>query len=64
MRTHREDHRVAQPETWADAVVEIVDGRGRSQGKAVTTDATDRKAAEAAGSSTGDAATEIEAIKR
>ena len=53
-----------QPETWADAEVEIVDERNRSQGRAATNDATDRKAADATGSSTGDAATEEEAVKR
>ena len=52
-----------QPETWADVEVEIVDERDRSQGKAATTDATDMKAADATGSSTGDAATEKEAVK-
>ena len=41
-----------------------MDERDRSQGKAATTDATDRKAADATGSSTGDAATEKEAVKR
>ena len=38
--------------------------RERSQGKATTTEATNRKAAEAARSSTGDASTEKEAVKR
>ena len=51
-------------ETWADAGVEIVDERDRRQGKAPTNDSTDRKAADATGSSTGDAAMEKEAVKR
>ena len=41
-----------------------MDERDRSQGKAATTDATDKKAADATGSSGGDAATEKEAVKR
>ena len=53
-----------EPETWADAEVEIVDERERTQGKAATTDATDRKAADAPGSSIEDAATEKESVKR
>ena len=56
-RTHRADPpsaRGAQPETWANAVVEIVDERDRRQDKAATNDATDRKAADATGSCTGD----------
>ena len=56
--------RGVQKETWADAEVEIVDERYRSQGKAGTTDATDKEAADATGSATGDAATEKEAVKR
>ena len=56
--------RGVQPETWADAEVKIVDERDIGQGKAATTDATDRMAADATGSSTGDAATEEEAVKR
>ena len=54
----------AQPETWADAEVEIVDEQDRSQGRAATIEATDRKAADATGSSTGDAATDKEVAKR
>ena len=54
----------AQPETWADVEVEIVDEQDRSQGRAATTEATDRKAADATGSSTGGAATDKEAVKR
>ena len=38
--------------------------QSRSQGQTSTTEATDRKAAGATGSSTGDAATDIEAAKR
>ena len=53
----------AQPETWADAEVEIVDEQDRGQGQAATTEATDRKAAGATGSSTEDAATDKEAAK-
>ena len=56
--------RGAQPETWADAEVEIVDEHDRCQGQAATTEATDRKAADATGSSTGDDATDKEAVKR
>ena len=44
-----------QPETWADAEVEIVCERDKSQ---ATTDATDRKAVNATGSSKRDAASE------
>ena len=32
--------RVVQPETWADAEVEIVDERDKNQGRAATNDAT------------------------
>ena len=52
------------PETWADAEVEIVDEQDRNQVRAATTEATDRKAADATGSSAGDAATDEEAVKR
>ena len=53
-----------QPETWADAEVEIVDERDRCQGQTSTTEDTDRKAAGATGSSKGEAATDKEAAKR
>ena len=56
--------RGAQPETSADAEVEIVDEQDRSQGPAATTEATDRKAADATGSSTGGAASDKLAVKR
>ena len=45
---------VVQPETWADAEVEIVNERDRSQGQTGTTEATDKKAADATGSSARD----------
>ena len=54
----------AQPETWADVEVEIVDEQNRSQGQTSTTEATDRKAAGVTGSSSDDAATDKEAAKR
>ena len=41
-----------------------MDEQDRSQCRAATTEATDRKAADATGSSTGDAATDREAVKR
>ena len=41
-----------------------MDEQDRSQGQAATTEATDRKAADATGSSTGDAATDKEAVRR
>ena len=54
----------AQPEIWADGEVEIVAEQDNSQGQAAITEATDRKAAGATGSSTGDAAKDTEAVKR
>ena len=53
-----------RPETWADAEAEIVGEQSRSHDQTTTTEATDRKAAGATGSSTGDAATDKEAEKR
>ena len=66
MRTHCEDPLLpgrAQPETWTVGEVEIVGEQSRGQGRA-STEATDRKAAGATGSFTGDAATDQEAVKR
>ena len=48
--------RGVQPESWADAEVEIMDERDKNQSGAATNDATGRKAANAVGNSTGDAA--------
>ena len=53
-----------QPETWADAEVEVVDERDKNQGRAATNDAVSSKTAIATGNSAGDAATEKEAMRR
>ena len=49
-----------QPETWADAEVEVVDERDKNKGRAATNDAVSSKTAIATGNSAGDAATEKE----
>ena len=56
--------RGVQPETWADAEVEIMDGCDIKQGRAATNDATGSRAANATGNSTGDAATEEATMRR
>ena len=53
-----------QPETWADAEVEIVDERDTKQNSAAANDATGSKTANATGNSAGDAATEKDATMR
>ena len=66
-KVHREDQtrpRGVQPETWADAEVEIVDGRDKNQGKAATNDAVGSTTANTTVNTAGDAATEKDATLR
>ena len=53
-----------QPETWADAEVEIVDERDKNQGKAATNDAVGSTTANTTVNSAGDAATEKDGTMR
>ena len=56
--------RKVQPETWADADVEIVDERDKNQGKAATNDAVGSTTANTTGNSAGDVAAEKDATMR